>query len=492
MAIEKKLVGFPKDGLSVEVDVGDNLLDIIRKLGLPITADCGGVGQCGKCLVEINGKRRLACKCNITEDIEVVICDSASSKDYDILTDTSLADDAQISDLSSSRFGIAIDIGTTTIAGRLLELNSGNNLASFAELNNQISYGADVISRITASLDDASLLSGLITAQLDRAVIEMIGDAGVDASQVERMVIAGNTVMTYLLLKRPCRALGFNPFKPDFYYEKSYPYAEVFHTNTLDAQVYILPFMSAYVGGDITSGICAVGEEQDDYMLMDMGTNGELAFHLKGRVICTASAAGPAFEGGCIECGSGSTKGAITKVRRTEAGDLELLTIGGVEPRSICGSGLLDLIALLVREGAIDESGRLDDSYENQRVQLSPRVYVSQKDIRQFQLAKGAVRSGFEILMREMGDVSPAKVFLAGGFGQNLDVNSAATVGLLPKRLVDSTISIGNSSLSGAVKICLNPSLMDTIMDTVLDVTEINLGIHKDFNNEFVNNMAFE
>jgi len=486
----KKRVIFPQHEKTCEVEVGDNLLDVIRKAELPINADCGGVKQCGKCLVEINGQRRLACTSHITEDIEVVICDADTAEEYEILLDSHLEIPVATASQGSREFGIAIDIGTTTVVGKLLELGSGNSPASFAELNNQLSYGADVISRISASLDDAGELSRVITTQIDSAIKGMLKALDFDASLITRIVIAGNTTMTYLLLGLPCRSLGFAPFVPAYTYEKSYSYRDVFHTNTLDCECLILPFLSAYIGGDLSAGICALGNE-DDYMLMDMGTNGELVFNHKGRIICTASAAGPAFEGGCIECGSGSVRGAITKVRKTPE-DFALNTIGAAKPKSICGSGLLDLMAVLVSEGIVDISGCLDLDIESRRVDLTEEVYVSQMDIRQFQLAKSAVRSGFEILMREMGGVVPSKVFLAGGFGQNLDVASAVSVGLLPKNLAESTYSIGNSSLSGAVKICLNPSLMDPLVDLARNATEINLGGHELFQEQFLGNMSLE
>ncbi|MDR2036213.1 MAG: ASKHA domain-containing protein [Coriobacteriales bacterium] len=485
----KKQVTFPDHKLIIAVDPGDNLLGIIQRAGLSINADCGGVRQCGKCLVEVNGHRKLACTCHVVEDAEVVICNTSSDEDYDILLDSSLITDAPAVTQSSTKLGIALDIGTTTVVGKLLELGSGNALASFALLNAQMSYGADVISRINCCLDDASELSALITAQIDGAIATMLADAGIAGSRVERVVIAGNTTMTYILLNLPCRSLGFAPFVPAYTYERTHSYEAIFHTKTLDATCLILPFISAYIGGDLSAGLCALSAE-DDFILMDMGTNGELIFKRGAAMICTASAAGPAFEGGCIECGSGSMRGAISKVTHTSDG-FDLHTIGAAPPESICGSGLLDLIAELVREGTIDKSGLLDLTIETRRVFLAQEVYLSQMDIRQFQLAKSAVRTGLEILMVEMGHLQPSKIFLAGGFGQNLDAHSAGAVDLLPASLVERTYSIGNSSLLGAVKVCLNPALLDSIEQLALDATEINLAKHPLFDDQFLANMAF-
>ena len=476
--------------MTIEAEVGDNLLEIIRRAEIPINADCSGIKQCGKCLVEVNGRRCLACTRHVTEDMEVVVCNTSNTEDYEILVDSSLAIAVETADQGTEEYGIAVDIGTTTVVGKLLELGSGNSIASFAELNSQIAYGADVISRINCCNDDASELSSLISSQIDRGIVKMLSEVGIDSSLVKRLVIAGNTTMTYILLNLPCHSLGVVPFKPAYTYDKSYPYREVFHTTTLECECLILPFLFAYVGGDLSAGICALGDE-NDYLLMDMGTNGELVFNHGGRIICTASAAGPAFEGGSIDCGSGSTKGAISKVRMTQDG-FGLSTIGATEPVSICGSGLLDLMAELLRADLVNKSGRIDPSIESRRIQLTDRVYVSQQDIRQFQLAKSAVRTGIEILIAEMGDIKPSKVFLAGGFGQNLDAQNAVTIGLLPKSLADITCSIGNSSLTGAVKICLNPTLMDSLVDLTQDATEINLGGHESFEEQFIKNMSFE
>jgi uncharacterized 2Fe-2S/4Fe-4S cluster protein (DUF4445 family) len=451
----------------------------------------------------VDGDVRLACLTHVVNDGELRILDERSDEGYAILVDYDSDEDKPAPGpplskaMDESACAIAIDIGTTTVVGKLIERATGRELASFAQLNAQRPYGADVISRIEAAADDASVLSSLITEQIDAAVTTVLAEGGIDAVRVRQMVIAGNTAMTYLLLNLPCRSLGAAPFKPAFEVEGPYLYPQIFSTKTLSCDCDVLPFISAYVGGDLTAGLIALRGE-DDFILMDMGTNGELIFKRGTRLICTATAAGPAFEGGNIECGSGSTRGAISSVWY-EDGDFRFKTIGAAPPTGICGSGILDLMAVLIREGVVDETGYLADCVEGGRVILSrgsertgdQTVYFSQKDVRQYQLAKSAVRTGLEILLEEMGPPLPAKVFLAGGFGQNLNPQSAIATGLLPASFDGRVFPIGNSSLSGTVKVCLNDAARADVVARIDEAREINLATHRLFNDLFMENMSF-
>jgi uncharacterized 2Fe-2S/4Fe-4S cluster protein (DUF4445 family) len=515
-------VVFPNLGRTLKADKGDGLLDLIREAGLAIDADCGGVGRCGKCEVIVNGECRLACMTHVMADCEVLIPTGAADDDgYVILSDhTAKTDDAGAAGApdadnkgddthdegangtgpaaSAERsYALAVDIGTTTVVGKLVELTTGLETASFAQMNSQVVYGADVLSRIDASLDDSSKLSALITRQLDDAIAAMLAEQHIGRTQVERMVIAANTTMSYILLGLPCRSLGLSPFTPAFPIEGPYPYHEVFGTDTLECPCDVLPYISAYVGGDLTAGLCTLRDE-DDFILMDMGTNGELVFKRDGSLICTATAAGPAFEGGNIECGCGSTRGAISSVSY-EDGRFSFKTIGAAPPVGICGSGILDLMACLLRGGFVDETGYLSSPSEDGRIVLAEaseaeggkEVYFTQKDVRQFQLAKGAVRAGLAVLIEEMGGQPPSRVFLAGGFGQNLDPASALMTGLLPEEFDGRVIAIGNSSLGGSVKVCLNDAVRTEVVTMTATGQEINLGAHKRFNDLFMEHMLF-
>ncbi|MDR1713700.1 MAG: ASKHA domain-containing protein [Coriobacteriales bacterium] len=519
---DKRTISFPDYGLTWESETGTSLLEVIRQAGLPLRSDCGGVGSCGKCQVLVNGVQQLACQCYVATDVEVTLSAQASEADYAILTehgfDTAMTAGADVeagagaraevvseaesgagtgADAEADEYAIAIDIGTTTVVGNLLACRTGHVLATFAQLNQQRSYGADVISRIDATMNDASQLQALITSQIDRSVRELLSQADILPGQVRRVVIAGNTTMIYILLGLPCRSLGLAPYQPEFIYPIRQDWRNIFNTRTLYCDCFIPPFISAFVGGDVVAGLCSL-DSADDFILMDMGTNGEMAFRRGSQLLCTATAAGPAFEGGSIECGSGSITGAISVVEHQQ-GQWQLQTIGAAPPTSICGSGILDLMAVLLREGLVDRSGLLLAGDADGRLVLADAeqsgsgrpVYFSQADVRQFQLAKSAVRSGLEVLLAEMGDSAPAQVFLAGGFGQHLRPASAMAVGLLPEELTGRIQAIGNSSLSGAIRLCLSPAARESINALPALGRELNLASNQQFNTAFMENMAF-
>ena len=489
-------VRFPELNRTLEAESGDNLFVVMRENGVSLVADCGGLGTCGRCRVIVNGKSQLACRTYLLHDSVVTMPSGSMEDSYEILVDHGdVENNGGPQDYRAfsgrSGYGLAIDIGTTTLVGKLVDLNTGIEVASFAQLNSQRSFGSDVISRINMALDDASVLSGMITSQIDTLVASMLRQHGIDTSLVNTLVVAGNTTMAYLLLGLPCRSLGTAPFTPQFTFKTVYSWGEIFHTSTLSCNCYILPFLSAFVGGDVVAGLCLLGN-RDDFILMDMGTNGEILFKRGDRFLCTATAAGPAFEGGCIECGSGSIRGAVSAVRLVDR-EWQLKTIGAAPATSICGSGILDLMALLVGEGFVDSTGLMTQKTINGLIKLSAdsdSPYFTQKDVRQFQLAKSAVRSGVEIILAEMGGELPSHLYLAGGFGQSLNPDSALATGLLPEVFSGRIHAIGNSSLGGATKVCLDESLCSGLSSLIQGVQEINLATHPLFGDLFMEHMG--
>ena len=502
MALNNKTckVSFPDHNIKIKAEFGDNLLSLIQMQNIPIAANCGGVGKCGKCIVEINGVRKLACKTHITEDCEVIV-PTQNASSYEILTDFSKSNiESFETDLcKDSRFVIAVDIGTTTVVIKMLSTADASEIATNAFVNPQIKFGADVISRINNAMDDAEKLSSLIRDKIDSSIGSMLTEKNIDSSMVECLIIAGNTAMSYILLNLPCRSLGLAPFEPKFIIKSEYEYKEVFLKDTLSCKCNIMPFMSAYVGGDITSGLISLSNE-DDFLLIDMGTNGELAYKSSNRLICTSTAAGPAFEGVNISCGMGSTEGAISKIW-IENDAFNYQTIGAAPPIGICGSGILDLVACLVNEEIVDETGAFNDDSQYlcdegvvvaQNIDTGEDIVFTQKDVREFQLAKSAVRSGIEILIDQMDGIIPDKVLLAGGFGQNMSVQSAFDVGLLPHTLSGKVGTAGNTSLAGAIKVALKPELLEDASSLADSCEEINLATHPDFNDMFMDNIGFE
>lgn len=549
LAKKQYKVSFPNQKITIEAELGDNLLSLMQIADIPIAANCGGIGKCGKCLVEINGKTAHACKTHIIEDCEVITLEEDNS-DFEILTESAISfnedatsesskispqndnaindnaindniksdnaksdnaksdnaiNDNTINDNAINKeYIIAIDIGTTTVVVKLLRLSDAREVASDAFLNPQIKYGTDVISRIKNSMDDAKLLSALIREKLDSSITNLLKKYSIKSSEINKIIIAGNTAMTYILLNIPCRSLGVAPFEPKYTIDIEYDYKTIFDKETLSCKCFVIPFLFAYVGGDITSGLLSLSNtslsKTDGYILIDMGTNGELAYRTKEKLICTSTAAGPAFEGVNISCGMGSTEGAISKVW-IENETFKYSTIGSAEPKGLCGSGILDLMACLVRESIIDETGALDEDskyVESDGILIAinqendNKIIFTQKDVREFQLAKSAVRSGIEILLNEMPDKSPTTVYLAGGFGQNLNPESAFDVGLLPVSLKGKVIPAGNTSLSGAIKVAFNPTLLNEAKKIAEGSEEIILATHPSFNNFFMDFIGFE
>ncbi|MDR2609883.1 MAG: ASKHA domain-containing protein [Clostridiales Family XIII bacterium] len=477
---------------------GDNLLDCLRNAGIPLRADCGGIGTCGKCRVTIDGTPALACMTYVTRDISVTLPTDTGTEDQisaerdDLLTAERAARAADTNTGSAAGCFAAVDLGTTTIAVSLIDRAAGNVLASASFLNPQYTFGADVISRINVSLDDSSKLSKMIRERIGAELASLLQTAGVGASGLDLIVIAGNTTMSYILLGLPCRSLGFAPFKPAFAAGGRYEAAELFGSGFADTKCLLVPYLSAFVGGDITSGLIAT-EREGDYLIIDMGTNGELAYMTGEKLLCTSTAAGPAFEGVNLTCGMGGTAGAVSKVW-LDNGELQFKTIADAAARGICGSGVLDLMACLIAAGAVKANGKFNDEHPfvaDRQVSLAGDVVFTQKDAREFQLAKSAVRSGVEILFAEAGAV-PGKVLLAGGFGQHLDPESAFATGLLPESLRGRVTAAGNTSLAGAVRIGFDTALLDRAEYYAKKSREINLAAHKNFSDSFMTYMRFD
>lgn len=350
-------------------------------------------------------------------------------------------------------FGIAVDIGTTSVVMALLDLSSGSILARHSFLNPQRKYGVDVISRISAANEgNLEALRLVITESITAGVRALIKSCSLEPSQIIDMTIAGNTVMTYLLLGIPCASLGVYPFKPEYELDSDYDYRGIFNESRIDCPVRIVPWLAAFVGGDITAGlIYALAGKYNRFMLVDLGTNGEMALYDNGNLTVTSTAAGPAFEGGNHRGGA---------------------------------SGVLDDLAYLVRDGFVDETGKLTS--------IAPPVFT-QKEIRELQLAKSGVRSGLEILLESsaLGNNELDIVFLAGGIGQAMNTESARIVGLLPQGMVDKVSPVGNSALGGAVRLLLAPDEMAVADKLKAAVVEINLASHPLFNDYFMENMYF-
>lgn len=420
--------------------------------------------------------------------------------------------------------GLAVDIGTTTIAAALCDCRGGSILAVASRANPQSKWGDDVISRIECASRGRDVLLRMRESVV-RAIEELTEEACRTASVAARPVIAvvaANTVMNHLFLGVPPGNLAVSPFVPVFRKRLAVSGAELGWLGETPPLFYLVPNISAYVGGDVTAGILAHDLRADDVvsLLLDVGTNGEIALSVRGTVYACSTAAGPAFEGARIGQGMRASPGAISRVAVNGVGDLDVGVIDSREPAGICGTGLLDAVAALRKTGMIDEYGRIlnDDEIAegefapgltarvfgegNERaVRLSPargggggEVCLTQKDVREFQLAKGAVAAGVRVLAGvagvELQDIE--QVLLAGGFGNYLDPESAVVTGLLPGGIAAGAVRpVGNSSLAGARLCLLSPGDRREAESLAANVRYVELSGRGDFQRAFAEEMLF-
>jgi uncharacterized 2Fe-2S/4Fe-4S cluster protein (DUF4445 family) len=395
--------------------------------------------------------------------------------------------------------GVGVDIGTTTVLCRLLDLNAGRSLGARSEINAQAGYGADVLSRIAASEEPGGLeaLRDPIRSQLRRMIAELAADAGGGASveDVLSIAVAGNTTMLHFLAGVPPGAMARSPFTPAFLgcrRESAAALALVAHSGCV---AHLLPGVSAYVGADIVAGMAAIRlhEARGRSLYLDLGTNGELALGGKDGILCCATAAGPAFEGAGIEKGMGGFEGAIDSVW-IEDGKARFGTIGGGPAKGICGSGLIDALAAFLDLGMVDETGRVDEAVgERMYLDQERGIYLSQADVRAAQLAKAAIAAGIDTLLGAAGcgldEVE--RLYLAGGFGSLLDLRGAVRVGLLPAELSDRVLVVGNASGAGAAAACLSASALEACSRVASLCEYLELSGRSDFNAAYIDRMIF-
>jgi uncharacterized 2Fe-2S/4Fe-4S cluster protein (DUF4445 family) len=430
--------------------------------------------------------------------------------------------DVEPGDTTAHQHAIAFDLGTTTVVATLLDVTTGTPMAVRSMLNKQQPFGADVISRISATMLDPNALERLrsLSAQtLQELAEEVCVEGGIDPSQVYEVALAGNATMTAIALGVDPEPMGVAPFIMATQSYPELPAAELGLRLHPGARASVFPALGAYVGGDIVAGLLASGMTRDKRLrlFIDVGTNCEVALGSAEGLVCTAAPAGPAFEAAQIACGMRAAEGAIEVVRLREDG-IELGVIGDADPVGICGSGLVDAVAELVRVGLLDRSGRFVPVDEAAAIapQLAPRlttrsdgtrifvlhsldgdadasVHLSQRDIRELQFAKAAIATGWQLLVEELG--IPVKeiqqVLLAGSFGSYLSPASAVRIGLVPKLALPRIVSAGNVAGEGA-KMALLSLQERHAAEAMLDqVRYIELSDRPDFNDRFVEQLAF-
>lgn len=413
-------------------------------------------------------------------------------------------------DTRDKHYSLAIDIGTTTVCGQLLDLNRGRVLAGAVEFNGQISYGADVISRIAYTQKPGGLkkLQKVVVATINQVIDELLTKSGISRKQVGQVMVAGNTTMTQIFLGLDPRYIRLAPYVPAANFLPPVK-ASSLGVNVADwVYLFVFPCVASYVGGDIVSGIVGSGVHQRKELTLyiDIGTNGEIVVGNADWMVTSACSAGPAFEGGGIRHGIVATAGAIEQFEidhRTF--EPTVSTIGKDKPKGICGTGLINTIAVLFDSGVITPNGKFNADLPTKRVrkgdegyeyvlawapetQIGRDIVITEADIDNLMRAKAAIYAGCRTLTRSVGiscaDVE--RVILAGAFGSSIDVEKAITIGLLPDVPRDRITFIGNGSLMGARLVSFSTDLLDDARRVAEMMTSIELSENVDFMNNYV------
>lgn len=410
--------------------------------------------------------------------------------------------------------GIALDIGTTSIVAELMDLESGKSLGARSCLNPQTAFGGDVLTRISYATNQAGGVQNLqseVVKGINILVDSLCTEQEVSNEEIYEIIVAANTTMLHLLLGVNPRSLAVAPYRPVFTQQLEVSPRSLGIRIAAGGVITLLPSASAFVGSDIIAGLLATGFHhcRKPALFIDIGTNGEIVAIKDGLLAGTSSAAGPALEGMNISCGCRAECGAIEAVFISEKGNLSLKTVGNADPVGLCGSGLIDLVAELVRTGVIEPGGRFIKKerlpgvlvdrlveYQGQRaflVSKEGQVFLTQKDIRQVQLAKGAIATGIVLLLKELNlDYREIQqVLVAGAFGYHLKPSSLAAIGLLPSELKDKIIFVGNAAKEGAKAVLLNRDTAREVQDICRMIKIKELSFHPAFQDYFVQQLLF-
>ena len=546
---------------SILVPGGTTILQAARQAGIVIEAPCNSAGSCGKCAVQLEpaslgfvvqkGRHQLppeavarglvlSCEAEVHGDIAVAVVpreehgslqilshgvgcavdlDPFIGKEFDRLANlTRVLGGGEVlaleaGDTREARYGVVVDIGTTTLSASLVNLSTGQEMGCAGALNPQSHHAQDILSRIrfASTGDGLQTMQEAVIGEIGRLIGGLTREAQVDPESLYEIVFSGNTCMLHLAVGENPASLGKFPYTSLLSGGEQRPASLLGLPAAPCALVYLPPVISAYVGPDITSGILATGllHREGITLLVDIGTNGEMVLASRGKLCATSTAAGPAFEGMNISCGMRATSGAIEGLGIDPLGGLTVKTIGDTKAAGICGSGLMDIAAQLVASGVVGADGRFCQP-ENPQLppalrerltrpdgkvtfRITEKVSISQKDIRQVQLAKGAVRAGIEYLLREVGigAGSVERVLIAGSFGYHLRVESLLTIGLLPQQFAGKVEFVGNTSKSGGEAFLLNRAARREMAAAVAGITVLELANCPDFDRCFVRCLSF-
>ncbi len=534
------------EGLGREIDAeeGVSFLDAARSAGLVIDSECGSRGTCGQCRVrfiqaaprpspddelllasrEVADGWRLACQATITANCRILIPERTPRvhrQEIRVLTEAAgAATGTPAKPLGSAGFGAAIDIGTTTVVCYLMDLERSLQIGVASFANPQRAFGPDVISRIVHAHRGPRELKELqrrLVSALDGAVASLCSERDIGVESLTRMTVVGNMTMMHLVCAVDPWPLGVAPYEPVFTEVPELRGVELGFRRLADCRVHVLPGVGGHLGSDVAAGVAALGLPQKEgvSLFLDLGTNGEIMLCSGGTTVGATSAAGPAFEGVHIHSGMAAFPGAVERVTEKD-GALQLKTIEGRPPAGLCGSGLIDAVALLLRRGFLLPSGRLLcrdqvssdvpaglrgrllDGEDGRRFLLYENgagddVVLTQKDIREVQLAKAPLRAGIDVLLKETGlrEEAIQEVLVAGAFGSSIQPESLLALGAVPASVLGRVHAVGNTAGLGA-KLCLTyPEHLAAAREMARSMRHVDLAQREDFREAFTEHMPF-
>lgn len=533
-------VVFPQQAIILEVEPGTKLSDCIRKAKLSIETPCNCMGSCGKCIIKACGELeepsmeeksflmkkpglRLACLAKIKGNVEVEFVKTSKAlktinKGYSIEVEldsevkrdnngvTYLGDLIDTDKNIEAVLGVAVDIGTTGISAYLVDLETGEMLNKVSCLNPQTEFGSDVLSRITFVINNENgtkVLKDCITDKINQLVEKLAEDNGFQKSSIYRIIIAANTTMLHLFAGINPSPIAKAPYKAVFLERRDFKSEEMGIYINENGIISLLPSASSYVGADILSGIAATAfnKKAHSSIFIDIGTNGEIVAIDDGKLVGTSTAAGPALEGMNISCGCRAEAGAIDTFCIDESFNVSFTTIGNERPKGICGSALIDIAAYMVKSGILLPSGKFNSRLPealscrvvDKKFYITEDIYISQRDVRQIQLAKGAIAAGVTMLLEELGlNIEEVKeVVIAGAFGYHVNSDSIKTIGLIPKGFKGQVTFVGNSSVEGARLALINKQFIKNIEALQGLVKVLELSTKENFQEHFVKALSF-
>jgi uncharacterized 2Fe-2S/4Fe-4S cluster protein (DUF4445 family) len=530
------LVELSIDGHTANVPVGASLFDCAEKIGVRVPTSCLKNGKCKECVVEIaegmeclspatqyeshlTGNFRLSCQALISAGEGHLRChtmrrghmrierhalglptsgrpmelDPAVTRDGDRI----LIDGIEIERSTGPIYGIAMDLGTTTVVLRLMDLETGEMVADASFENPQRFGGSDIMARIQYdTVHPGKLLRRTLAGYLTHAIEEL----PVDPKSIYEMVVVGNSTMRDLFFRQSVYSIGQSPYRSIAELERtSTSLVETGRRCLLPihpkARVYGAPIVSGHVGADAAACMLAadLAHEERIVAIMDIGTNTELIVGNRGRILAASCPAGPAFEGGAIACGMPALDGAIEDVRIGDDGSFQLQTVGGEVPQGICGSGLVALMSELLRTGRMNERGRFEEDGARIDLDAANGIYFLESDVNELAQAKGANVAGLQVVFSHFGlDFDQVDVFyLAGGFGRHLNVEAATRIGLIPSIPASRMVQIGNAAIEGATIALLSRAKREELEHLVRRVEHCRLETHPQFFDFFVDGCQF-